>query len=156
MLGIIKIYWLRTQRNSVYILFIFVVVLYIYIYILVVLHTVESQKYGVKTLFVTFEEALTLMHPILFPNWHIPPIKRENNLRESYRLLSIQWFRIDLALFSLILYIFDIIVRDEILLIHIMFNGYLKINSRYPSSHFYWLQKKKKKKKKKTLKYMQR
>lgn len=36
---------------------------------------VKSPKYWVKTLFVTFLEALTLKLPILFPNGSIPAIE---------------------------------------------------------------------------------
>lgn len=75
--------------------------------------TVSTEEEKAKYLYVTFEEALALMFPVLFPNGPVPKINARTFRQKANILLSCKYFRIGLVACSMILYIYDIITRDE-------------------------------------------
>lgn len=75
--------------------------------------TVSTEEEKAKYLYVTFEEALALMFPVLFPHGPVPKINARTFRQKAKILLSCKYFRIGLVACSMILYIYDIITRDE-------------------------------------------
>ena len=75
--------------------------------------TVSTEEERAKYLYVTFEEALALMFPVLFPHGLVPKINVRTFRQKAKILLSCKYFRIGLIACSMILYIYDIITRDD-------------------------------------------
>ena len=95
------------------------------------------------------------MFPVLFPNGPIPTIEAKTFREKAKILLSVKYFRIGYAACSMILYIFDFIIKEENASFQYAVKKSriqkpddetvegidFKINSNDPSFHIYWLKK---------------